>query len=730
MKKLKIATVFSGIGAFEQALLKMDIDHEVVFACDNGEIELDQTYEELLNEFEKLNHNNIDDFILDKYNETGKINYVKHSYNQNYTVNKWYEDIRFLDGKKYKDEIDILVGGSPCQSFSINGKRAGLEDTRGTLFYDYARLIEEIQPKVFIYENVPGMLSHDNGNTWKIIQEVFDSLGYAIHFDILNSVDFGIPQNRKRLFVVGFKDSYYNFDFPLKEKLTKTMFDYLEDNIDKKHYLQEKGFKFVTDTGDKQRGRSKVNQNITKTQIANQQFNWIGDFVFEKIDKVKNNKEIMERAYIGTYKDEIGVVRQLTHRECLRLMGFSDSFKICVPNVQAYRQSGNSIVVNVLEAIMNSIIKTGVFNMKKKMVVGTLFSGIGAFEYALKKLGIDHEIAFAVDNGNIEIDYDVDHELSVIKKMNSIDDKLKYVDQLYKDNTRRKNFVQESYLANYDITNQRFFQDVKLFDGTDFEGKLDILVGGSPCQSFSTVGFQEGLEDSRGTLFYDYARIVSESKPKIFIYENVRGLITHDKGNTFAVVKGVFKSLGYELFIDVLNAKDYGIPQNRRRIFIIGFRNEGSGFNFPEEKKLEYNMKDFLQENISEGNFIMKDGIFTFDGPGEKVDDKYTLSPKLYNYVMSPGTKSFYQEPEIDLEVARPILATMGNRHRAGIDNYITVNGLVRMLTEREAHRLMGFDDEYKIVVSRAQGYRQAGNSISVTLLMEIIKEILKTDMI
>ena len=353
MKKLRLATVFSGIGAPEQALNKMNIPYDIVFACDNGERELQLTKEEIIEEANKK-EKNINDYVKELYNNLKKINYVKKSYMANYdiTEEKWYEDIRFIDGKKYKDQVDLLVGGSPCQSFSIIGKRAGLDDARGTLFYEFARLINEIQPNFFIYENVLGMLTHDNGNTWKRIKEIFESLNYEINVNILNSKDYGIPQNRSRLFVVGFKNNNVNYREPDKIKLTTKMKDYLEEDINPKHYLGQKGFEFVTNP--KYKNRARVNQDIIQTQKANQQFNWNGDFVFEPLAKVKNNEEIMNRAYVGNWNGQIGVIRQLTYRECLNLMGFEKSFKIVVPNVPAYRQIGNSIVVNVLEAILES----------------------------------------------------------------------------------------------------------------------------------------------------------------------------------------------------------------------------------------------------------------------------------------------------------------------------------------------------------------------------------------
>lgn len=367
MKMIKVATVFSGIGAIEQALYKRNISHEIVFACDNGEryIEIDEEEIKIkLSEAENL----LEEIqIVDQlYLRTGKINYVQKSYLENYKIkdNLFFQDARFLNGYNFQNKIDLFVGGSPCQSFSISGNHKGLEDTRGTLFYDYARLVKEISPKVFIYENVPGILSNDNGETWKIITEVFEKLGYHWHMEILNSKDFGIPQNRKRVFVVGFRKdlqiSY--FSFPKGFELTTKTKDYLQKKVPTKYYHKEKGFKWVTNPKNLAK-RVSINSDIIRTQAANQQYNWCGDMRFENLKEIDFDPDKTD-VYISKFKSEKGVCRKLTPRECLRLMGFSDAFKIVVPDQKMYRQAGNSIVVNVLENILDNIISTGVFGEK------------------------------------------------------------------------------------------------------------------------------------------------------------------------------------------------------------------------------------------------------------------------------------------------------------------------------------------------------------------------------
>lgn len=374
-----------------------------------------------------------------------------------------------------------------------------------------------------------------------------------------------------------------------------------------------------------------------------------------------------------------------------------------------------------------------------KIRLATIFSGIGAVEFALKRLNVNHELVFACDNGERDVEYDIEKKKDELLKLATIEEKHDFAENLYLSLTKKKNYVEQSYLANYPLLSKSmFYQDVMLLDGRDFKDKVDLFVGGSPCQSFSSVGFQGGLEDTRGTLFYDFARLVKEIKPKVFIYENVRNLLNHDHGKTWKIIKKVFDSLGYSYKFDILNASDYGIPQTRRRLFVIGFRNDCKNyFNYfifpPKKKELIFKMKDFT-ENICHygGMSYNKNGEIEFDNVPGVVDSKYVLSQKLFNYVMKSGTKTFVQKVEINKDIARTLLKTMGNRHRAGVDNYVSFDGTeslgsVRMLTEREAHRLMGFTDDYKIVVSRAQAYKQAGNSIVVDVLMEILKNIIST---
>lgn len=412
------------------------------------------------------------------------------------------------------------------------------------------------------------------------------------------------------------------------------------------------------------------------------------------------------------------------------------------------------------------------------MRLATVFSGIGSIEQALRRLGKDYEIVFACDNGDVEFnllsgkdleDYkrltklrskkqlrapkDIKRLKELGKKENSIAEairadicsmqskveKKRFADRLYAENSHQRNFVKTAYMANYGdkLSEDDFHLDIRFLDGTDYrDSNIDLLVGGSPCQAFSEVGAKYGLNDTRGTLFYEFARIVNETQPRVFIYENVRGLTTHDDGKTWAVMRSVFENdLNYRIAEpQILNASDYGIPQSRRRVFVIGIRDDIKcpPFEYPTPVELLYTMQDFLENNCAFGHFTYdkKTGELVIEKVPGHPDEKFTLTPAVQKYVMAGGTSNYLTSTETDLPIARTLMKMMTQHHRAGVDNYITVKKkplVLRQLSDREALRLMGYPDDFKIAVSSMQTLRQAGNSIVVDVMMAIVKQIYTT---
>ena len=412
------------------------------------------------------------------------------------------------------------------------------------------------------------------------------------------------------------------------------------------------------------------------------------------------------------------------------------------------------------------------------MKLATVFSGRGSIEQALRRLGIDYDIVFACDNGDVELDLLSGKDLEEytrltklrskkqlkdpkdIKKLEALGkkedaiaesireticalpsklEKKRYADTLYAEKSRQRNFVKTAYLANYGdkMSVDDFHLDIRFLDGTDYKAAgIDLLVGGSPCQAFSAVGAQYGLNDTRGTLFYEFARIVKETQPRVFIYENVRGLTTHDDGHTWEVMRSVFeKDLNYRIAEpQVLNASDYGIPQSRRRVFVIGIRDDikCKDFQYPEPVALVYTMQDFLEDNCAYGHFTYdrQTGALIVERVPGHPDKKFNLTPAVQEYVLAGGTGNYSTSTETDLPIARTLMKMMTQHHRAGVDNYITIKKKplkLRQLSDREALRLMGYPDDFKIAVSSMQTLRQAGNSIVVDVMMAIVRQIFLT---
>jgi DNA (cytosine-5)-methyltransferase 1 len=239
---------------------------------------------------------------------------------------------------------DILAGGFPCQAFSIIGNKLGFADTRGTLFFDIERILKVKKPSAFLLENVKQLKSHDNGRTLDVILTHLKNLGYYVHYKVLNGIDFGVPQKRERIIFVGFKENY-PFEFPKPKTNSKTLFDILEDEsqIEKKHFLSDY-FK------EKLQKKLKEQKKTPQASPAVWHENKGGNIAMHPYSCALRAN--------GSYNYlTVNGLRRLTPREMLRLQGFPDSFKIVVPDTQARKQAGNSVVIPKIEAVVEAMIK-------------------------------------------------------------------------------------------------------------------------------------------------------------------------------------------------------------------------------------------------------------------------------------------------------------------------------------------------------------------------------------
>lgn len=337
MKTIKVGSDFSGVGAFNQALMRLGINYQELFACD-----------------------------MDKY--------ARQTFIHNYGEPEYYP-MNVYDREIPNESLDIYMTSPPCQAFSIAGKRLGKEDERGILFFNSLEFIRVNNPRFFIFENVKGLLSHDKENKkdkiGRTFKEWIDYLGgksvngittmlpidgsvpYHLHYKVLNSKKHGVPQNRERVFLIGIRDNQDNtFTWPEEEKLTKKLKDVLENEVEDKYFLSEKMIKGVAQTLD-----TACNQGVMVGDYRTDEgFRWRED----------GNSPCIMASTRDTWRENFTAqnppittdgykIRRLTPRECFRLMDFPDTFTWPVSDSQAYKQAGNSIVVRVLEKIINNL---------------------------------------------------------------------------------------------------------------------------------------------------------------------------------------------------------------------------------------------------------------------------------------------------------------------------------------------------------------------------------------
>ncbi|MCK4918217.1 MAG: DNA cytosine methyltransferase [Candidatus Pacebacteria bacterium] len=264
-------------------------------------------------------------------------------------------------------------------------------------------------------------------------------------------------------------------------------------------------------------------------------------------------------------------------------------------------------------------------------------------------------------------------------------------------------YCQETYKANFGEVPYGDITKIKEYEIPNF----DVLVAGFPCQPFSSIGKREGfMHTTQGTLFYDVLRIINHKKNKAFLLENVPGLLTHDNGNTFKIILDSLKEAGYKVFSKVLDASNFGVPQKRKRIYIVGFRKdlfEGEDFVFPEGNNKQSFINEHLEDNAlgySISKHLQKSYLF-------KKDDGRPIIVDKNSKIQTKTLVSTYHK-------IQRLTGTFVKDGETGI----------RLLTENECKAIMGFPKDFIIPVSRTQMYRQMGNSVVVPVIEAVAREI------
>jgi len=252
-------------------------------------------------------------------------------------------DITKIDAKDIPS-FDILLAGFPCQAFSIAGKRKGFNDTRGTMFFEVERILEYHKPKCFMLENVKGLLSHDKGNTFKVMTDILENkLGYKIYYKVLNAKDFGVPQNRERIIIVGFKNHDIKFKFPEPTGEPTCVGDILDKEVDPKYTISDK----IWASHQRRKEAHKAKGNGFGYSLFNEKSEYTSTI---SARYYKDGSEIL-------IEQKGKNPRKLTPREAARLQGFPDDFKLVVSDLQCYKQFGNSVPTKMIEAVANNVIE-------------------------------------------------------------------------------------------------------------------------------------------------------------------------------------------------------------------------------------------------------------------------------------------------------------------------------------------------------------------------------------
>lgn len=279
-------------------------------------------------------------------------------YAQNHGL-KPHGDITQIDAMDIPKH-DILCGGFPCQAFSISGKQKGFEDTRGTLFFDIARIVHHHQPKILLLENVKNFVRHNDGKTLKTVISTLKNLNYHVFYQVLNTSNFGLPQNRERVYIVGFHKDFYNnnFEFP-KTKIVSALQDILENHPTNGKVIERSDMEIYKDLDLPKNLFGDLELPNRPIQIGKVNKGGQGERIYHPLGHA-----ITLSAYGGGAGSKTGLyqinnqIRKLSPRECARLQGFPEDFILPQSVTEAHRQFGNSVSINVLQTIIEEIIET------------------------------------------------------------------------------------------------------------------------------------------------------------------------------------------------------------------------------------------------------------------------------------------------------------------------------------------------------------------------------------
>lgn len=606
-------------------------------------------------------------------------------------------------------ECDVLLAGFCCQDFSSAGRRKGLDGERGKLFFSLTKVIGGILPKAFLLENVKGLVSHDGGRTLRTVLETLEGLGYSVRHAVLNSRDFGVPQNRPRIYIVGFRDGGDGFRFPEPTDSNKRLKDVLEKNpVDLRHYLSEQYLEAIRRHKKEQEAKGngfgyeilEPAEDVSNTLVCGgmgRERNLIVDARITEFPVLPRRRSPLSRE----------CVRRLTPVEWERLQGLPDRFTDGQADCHRYRQLGNAVSVPVIAAVAKALLgelrpggaggartfhstKIGAAPRQESSAltenravrpfrVLDLFAGCGALSTGILRTGAFKIVAACEIDPAAAETYRLNHPGTLMVE-----------GDIALEETKRR--ICEAFASE----------------------PCHVVVGGPPCTPFSTSGKRDP-NDPRATLFKHYIDVVSRlfPLPSVLVMENVTGILTAKLSDGVPVMRRIAEglgALGYSLGYARLNAADFGDPQTRKRVIIVAWRtgsfprfaptHDGKGRNgLPRWRTVRDAIGDL--EGVPEDPAVRH--VFTRSGPA--VLGRIRLTP--------PGghVGVGYTRPNYRCPPDAPALTVKA--HCSGVFVHYSRD---RLMSPRELARLQGFPDSFRFAGTKEDVLLMIGNAVPVGL--------------
>jgi DNA (cytosine-5)-methyltransferase 1 len=649
--------------------------------------------------------------------------------------------------KRFGNSVDVIIGGPPCQGFSLANKQQTdeMKDDRNKLFFQFIRFVEELKPKAFVIENVQGILTKDNGYAKSRIYEILSEANYNVNSQILVASDYGVPQLRKRAFFVGIrKDLNETFDFAklkLKNKVTveeaiSDLYNY-DDSINKL-YQNNMDVEYIEKpTSEYQKLMRKNSSHVLNNEIhfpnkkviarmehVKQGENWkkVPDHLW---DTIRTNRH--SSAYKRLKANDLSVTIDTGHmnyfhplenrvptvRESARLQSFPDDFKFLGNKGAQFTQVGNAVPPLLAKTIADEImILLSKNDFEKKTVTMKtidLFCGAGGFSKGFEMAGFD--TVFAIDKWPQAIktfNYNRIEDVAISSDINEFTDSQ--------------------------------IEDLRL------QG-IDGIIGGPPCQGYSMVGTRKA-GDERNNLYLQYVRFVKKIMPKFFILENVKGLLTLEGGFFKKDIVERFYEVGYNVNQKVLKASEYGVPQNRERVFFVGLRQDIFGdkyFNFPtpnkdsfisnEEALSDFPSLDNHEDPTQYGQEPMNDFQKLMRKNSQSLENNILTvhTPKTISIISKVPDGCSIKDVSDELYKVRNYNAAFKRMNSklpsstidCGHRNYFHYKEN-RIPTVRESARIQSFPDDYFFTGNKTAQYTQVGNAVPPLLGRAIALEMKK----